>query len=67
MRFFKIHLRVGELFDEAEENVGATDKEAAIALCKQEWADCGYEVLEVRSCEEVFPTSVLCERMIFEE
>jgi hypothetical protein len=36
MRFFKIRLRVGELFDEAEENVGATDKETAIALCKQE-------------------------------
>lgn len=31
-------------------------------------SNCGgvllYEVLEVRSCEEVFPTSVFCERMI---
>lgn len=64
MRFFEIHLRVRELFDETLEIVGTIDQETAIALCKQEWTNCGYEVLEVRSCEEVFPTSVFCERMI---
>lgn len=71
MRFFKIRLRVRELFDESQiynpqEIVGAINEETAFALCKQEWVDCGYEVLEVRSCEEIFPTAVFGGRAIFE-
>lgn len=68
MRFFKIRLRVREIFDEEktyspQEIVGAKDEETALALAKQEWED-GYEILEVRFCEEIFPTAVFCERVM---
>lgn len=68
MRFFKIRMRVSEFFEEKtynpQEIVGAEDRETAIALAKAEWQD-GYEILEVRSCEEVFPDSVICERIVY--
>ena len=68
MRFFKIRLRVREIFDEKiynpQEIVGAKDEETALALAKAEWEG-DYEVLEVRSCEEVFPEAVLCERIVY--
>ena len=68
MRFFKIRMRVREIFEEKtyspQEIVGAKDKETALALAKAEWED-GYEILEVRSCEEVFPDAVICERIIY--
>ena len=68
MRFFKIRLRVKEFFDEKiynpQEIVGAEDEETALMLAKREWED-GYEILEVRSCEEVFPDAVLCERIVY--
>lgn len=72
MRFFEIRLRVRELFDKDEtyspqEIVGTVDQETAIALCKQEWEECGYEVFEVKSCEEIFPTAIFGGRAIFEE
>ena len=58
MRFFRIRLRVREIFEEKtyspQEIVGAKDEETALALAKAEWED-GYEILEVRSCEEIFP------------
>lgn len=68
MRFFKIRMRVREFFDEKiynpQEIVGAEDEETALMLAKREWED-GYEILEVRSCEEVFPDAVLCERIVY--
>lgn len=67
MRFFKIRMRVREFFDEKiynpQEIVGAEDEETALMLAKREWED-GYEILEVKSCEEVFPDAVLCERIV---
>lgn len=66
MRFFRIRLRVREIFEEKtyspQEIVGAKDEETAIALAKAEWED-EYEILEVRSCEEVFPEAVFCNRI----
>lgn len=68
MKFFKIRMRVREFFDEKIYNpqkiVGAKDEETALALAKAEWQD-EYEILEVRSCEEVFPDSVICERIVY--
>lgn len=68
MRFFKIRMRVREFFDEKiynpQEIVGVEDEETALMLAKREWED-GYEILEVRSCEEVFPDAVLCERIVY--
>ena len=68
MRFFRIRLRVREFFDEKiynpQEIVGAEDEETALMLAKREWED-GYEILEVRSCKEVFPDAVLCERIVY--
>ena len=68
MRFFRIRLRVREIFDEEktyspQEIVGAVDEEAAIALAKSEWED-EFEILEIKSCEEIFPTAVFCGRVI---
>lgn len=67
MRFFKIRLRVREFFDEKiynpQEIVGAKDEETALALAKAEWEG-DYEILEVKSCEEVFPETVFCARII---
>lgn len=67
MRFFRIRLRVREIFEEKtyspQEIVGAKDEETALALAKAEWED-EYEILEVRSCEEVFPEAVLCDRIV---
>lgn len=67
MRFFKIRLRVREFFDEKiynpQEIVGAKDEETALALAKAEWEG-DYEILEVKSCEEVFPEAVFCARII---
>ena len=67
MKFFRIRLRVREIFEEKiynpQEIVGAEDEETALMLAKREWED-GYEILEVRSCEEVFPDAVLCERIV---
>lgn len=68
MRFFKIRMRVREFFEEKiynpQEIVGAEDEETALALAKAEWED-DYEILEVRSCEEIFPDAVLCERIVY--
>ena len=68
MRFFKIRLRVREIFEEKtynpQEIVGAKDEETALALAIAEWED-DYEILEVRSCEEIFPESVICERIMY--
>jgi hypothetical protein len=68
MKFFKIRLRVREFFDEKiynpQEIVGAKDEEIALALAKAEWEG-DYEILEVRSCEEIFPDSVICERIVY--
>lgn len=68
MRFFKIRLRVREFFEEKiynpQEIVGAKDEETALALAKAEWEG-DYEILEVRSCEEVFPDAVICERIVY--
>lgn len=67
MRFFRIRLRVREFFEEKtyspQEIVGAKDEETALALAKAEWED-EYEILEVKSCEEVFPEAVLCDRIM---
>ena len=67
MRFFRIRLRVREFFEEKiynpQEIVGAKDEETALMLAKAEWED-GYEILEVFMCEEIFPESVLCERVV---
>ena len=68
MRFFKIRMRVREFFDEKiynpQEIVGAKDEETALALAKAEWEG-DYEILEVKSCEEIFPESVICERIMY--
>ena len=68
MRFFKIRLHVREFFEEKihnpQEIVGAEDEETALMLAKKEWED-GCEILEIRSCEEVFPDAVFCERIIY--
>ena len=68
MKFFRIRLRVREIFDEKiynpQEIVGAKDEETALALAKAEWED-GYEILEVFMCEEIFPESVICERVVY--
>jgi hypothetical protein len=68
MRFFRIRLRVREIFEEKtyspQEIVGAKDEETAIALAKAEWEG-DHEILEVRSCDEVFPESVICERIVY--
>lgn len=67
MRFFRIRLRVREIFEEKiyspQEIVGAKDEETALALAKGEWEG-DYEILEVKSCEEVFPEAVFCERIM---
>lgn len=67
MRFFRIRLRVREFFEEKiynpQEIVGAKDEETALALAKAEWEG-DYEILEVKSCEEVFPEAVLCDRIM---
>ena len=68
MRFFRIRLRVREFFEEKiynpQEIVGAKDEETAIALAKAEWED-EHEILEVFMCEEIFPESVICERVVY--
>ena len=68
MRFFKIRLRVREIFEEKtynpQEIVGAKDEETALALCKQGWENDGYAVLEVISCEEIYPEAVFCNQVI---
>jgi hypothetical protein len=61
-------MHVREFFDEKiynpQEIVGAKDKETAIALAKAEWEnEC--EILEVFMCEEIFPESVICERVVY--
>lgn len=67
MRFFRIRLRVRDFFEEKiynpQEIVGAKDEETALALAKAQW-EVDYEILEVKSCEEIFPESVICERVI---
>ena len=67
MRFFRIRLRVREFFEEKiynpQEIVGAKDEEIALTLAKAQW-EVDYEILEVKSCEEIFPESVFCERVI---
>ena len=67
MRFFKIRMRVREIFEEKtynpQEIVGAKDKETALALAKAEWEG-DYEILEVFMCEEIFPKAVICERVV---
>jgi hypothetical protein len=67
MRFFRIRLRVSEFFEEKiynpQEIVGAEDEETALALAKAEWEG-DYEILEVFMCEEIFPDSVICERVM---
>ena len=68
MRFFRIRLRVREFFEEKicnpQEIVGAKDEETALALAKAQW-EVDYEILEVKSCEEIFPESVICERVVY--
>ena len=68
MRFFRIRLRVREFCEEKiynpQEIVGAKDEETALALAKAEWKG-DYEILEVRSCEEIFPDAVICERIVY--
>lgn len=68
MRFFKIKLRVRKIFDKKtyspQEIVGAKDEEIALALAKAEWED-DYEILEIRSCEEVFPEAVFCGKIVY--
>ena len=68
MRFFRIRLRVREICKEKmynpQEIVGAKDEETALALAKAEWEG-GHEILEVKSCEEIFPESVICERIMY--
>ena len=68
MKFFRIRLCVREIFEDKtyspQEIVGAKDEETALALAKAEWED-GYEILEVRSCEEIFPEAVICERIVY--
>jgi hypothetical protein len=68
MRFFKIRLCVRGFFKDKiynpQEIVGAKDEETALALAKAEWKD-DYEILEVRSCEEVFPEAVFCARIVY--
>lgn len=68
MRFFRIRLRVREFFDEKiynpQEIVGAENEETALMLAKAEWEG-RHEILEVRSCEEVFPDAVICERIVY--
>lgn len=68
MRFFRIRFRVREFFEEKiynpQEIVGAKDKETALALAKAQW-EVDYEILEVKSCEEIFPESVICERVLY--
>ena len=68
MRFFRIRLRVREFFEEKiynpQEIVGAKDEETALMLAKAEWED-GCEILEVFMCEEIFPESVICERIVY--
>lgn len=71
MKFFKIRANVREFFDtdktyHPQEVVGASDQETAIVLYKQKWEDCGYEVFEIKSCEEIFPKAVLCRRMWYD-
>ena len=68
MKFFRIRLRVREFCEEKiynpQEIVGAEDEETALMLAKAEWED-RHEILEIGSCEEVFPDSVICERIIY--
>ena len=68
MKFFRIRLRVREFFEEKiynpQEIVGAKDEETAIALAKAEW-ESDHEILEVLMCDEIFPESVICERVVY--
>ena len=68
MRFFRIRLRVREIFEEKIYNpqkiVGAKDEETALALAKAEWED-EWVLLEVKSCEEIFPEAVFCQRVVY--
>lgn len=68
MRFFRIRLRVREIFEEKiynpQEIIGAKDQETALAQAKAQW-EVDYEILEVRSCEEVFPEAVICKRVVY--
>lgn len=67
MRFFRIRLRVREICKEKmynpQEIVGAKDEETALALAKAQW-EVDHKILEVKSCEEIFPEAVICERII---
>lgn len=67
MRFFRIRLRVREICKEKmynlQEIVGAKDEETALALAKAR--EVGHKILEVKSCEEIFPESVICERIMY--
>lgn len=67
MRFFKIKLFVQPFLKEktirCQEIIGAKDEETALALAKAEWQnEC--EILEIGSCEEIFPEAVICERIM---
>ena len=70
MKFFRIRMRICDTFHETDiynpqDIIGAESEEVALYLVKKEWENCGYKVLEVRSCEQIYPTAVFCERAEF--
>ena len=69
MKFFRIKTKVGDTFHpettyHPQDLIGAESKETALALCKQDWENDGYTVLEVISCEEIYPEAVFCNHII---
>ena len=66
MKFYRIRLRVKDTFHETnilnpQLIIGAESEEKALYLAKKSWTDNAYEILEVHSCEEVFPSAVFCD------
>ena len=69
MRFFRIKLTTSDTFHpkdtyHPQDLIGADSKETALALCKQSWEYDGYAVLEVNSCEEIYPEAVFCNQVV---
>ena len=69
MKFFSIKTKVNDTFHPTDiyhpqDLIGADSKETALALCKQSWENSGYAMLEVISCEEIYPEAVFCNQVI---
>lgn len=69
MRFFRFRLFVRDTFNpkdtyHPQSVIGADSQETALAQCKKAWENAGYDMLEVISCEEIYPKLVFCNQVV---